>query len=183
MSNFDDAVKNVLENEGGLSDQNKHDKGGITKFGISLRFLKSLDPAKLRAYGIYSETISDDDIKHLNRDQAKAIYKGEFWDQAPFEKITNPDVARYIFDAAVNMGINPAVKIAQRAVWAIMKRRTLTDDGIMGTHTIMAINHCNYLLLSALRSERGGYYRLIAQADADQQNNLNGWLNRAYESR
>ena len=180
MSNFEMAIDFVLKNEGGLVDS-PHDAGGITNYGISFRFLKSLSPESLKACGIY-EPVCEQTIRDLSLNQAKLIYQNEFWNHAPFEKIGNQEIVNYIFDMAINMGIAPAIKCVQRAIWAVMKRIGLKEDGIMGTQTLMSIQACGFLLLPAIRSERAGYYRLIAQSDVTQVSNLNGWLNRAYES-
>lgn len=179
MTHFDTAVSLVLHNEGGLID-NSYDKGGITNYGISLRFLKNIPTDRLKMYQIYDE-VTEDTIKELNINQAKKIYYNEFWIHAPFDKINNPDVVSYIFDAAINMGISPAIKCLQRAVWSVMKDRCIVDDGILGDETLAIVNRCDFLLLVALRSERAGYYRLVAQMDIEHSHNLNGWLNRAYK--
>lgn len=181
MSNFDLAVAYILKNEGLLS-ENPHDKGGITKYGISLRLLKSLDPDILKQAGIFDLTIDEDTIRHLTLDQAKAIYRLVFWDVAPFARINNQAICNYVFDIAVNMGISPAIKCVQRALWAKFKdRHVVLEDGILGNHTLSLLSTCDLNFISIVRSERAGEYRLIAQNDPIQTSNLNGWLNRAYE--
>jgi lysozyme family protein len=180
MANFDDAVNLVLKNEGGLISES-HDKGGITKFGISLRFLRGLDTSKLREYGIFEFPV-DETIRDLTIDKAKEIYRGEFWNAAPFDKIGNQEQANYIFDTAINMGISPAIKCVQRAIWSVMKRREIPDDGILGVTTLAGIQRCGFLIMPAMRSERAGYYRLTVAHDETQDANLQGWLNRAYEA-
>lgn len=179
MANFDEAYAYIAKNEGGLVD-NPHDNGGITNHGISLRFLRAVEPARLKAYGIYDIEPNADTIRGLRPETAKAIYRGEFWERAPFEKILNQDVANYIFDMAVNMGIAPAIKCAQRATWAVMCKRVLADDGILGEKTISMLRQCGFLLLPAMRSERAGYYRLAVKQSPDDAVFLDGWLNRAY---
>lgn len=179
---FDRIVDYVIRLEGKDVVDHPHDKGKITKFGISLRFLKTIPIENLKKYGIFDIEINEDTVRFLSLDQAKAIYKGEFWDQAPFEHIRNEDHCRYIFDMAVNMGIAPAIKCVQRASWAVMKRRELIDDGILGNKTLSMIERCGFLMMPAMRSERAGYYRLVAQNDSSQDDFINGWLKRAYES-
>ncbi len=179
---FDSAVEYVLNNEGGLVN-NPHDPGGITNFGISLRFLKSISVEKLKTYGIFSE--ESEDIVSLTKEQAKAIYRGEFWEHCKFDNINDQDCCNYIFDMAVNMGISPAIKCTQRACWAVMgKKDAIVDDGILGEKTLTLINYllrhnCGLELLYSMRSERAGYYRLIS-LDGNNKEFLNGWLRRAY---
>lgn len=178
MGEFNSAVVYVLQNEGGLQEDPK-DSGGITNYGISLRFLRSIKDSK--KYGINAETINSETIKELTLDQAKSIYKQEFWDHAPFERINNQNNCNFIFDMAVNMGISPAIKCAQRSCWAVLKQRNiLVDDGILGNQTIELMNRCSIYLLAAMRSERAGDYRLIAEKNPNDKEYLNGWLNRSY---
>lgn len=181
MSEFEPAVEFVLSNEKGLVD-NFHDRGGITNHGISLRFLKSLSVETLKKYGIFEE-VSAQTIRDLTIDQAKKIYHDEFWVNAPFARIGNQEHANFIFDMAINMGVSPAIKCVQRACWSVMKKRDLIDDGILGEKTLAAIQLCGFLIMPPIRSERAGHYRLIAQNDSEQNNNLQGWLNRAYEAK
>lgn len=181
MAVFDPAIALVLENEGGLED-NKADAGDITNFGISLRFLRSIPIETLKAYGIFvTDAIGADDIRHLTLDQAKALYRGEFWYHAPFCRISNQIVCNYLFDMAVNMGIAPAIKCAQRATWAILKDwEKLPDDGILGSASLDAINSCGPLLLTPLRAERGDFYRNLVEREPHNREFLRGWYDRTY---
>lgn len=179
MSDFEQAFKYLMKNEQGL-EVDPNDAGGITNYGISLRFLKSLPADKLRTYGIFEE-VSEQTIRDLRLDQAKSIYKGEFWSAAPFERLRNQDVCNYLFDSAVNMGVAPAIKCAQRACWSIMRKCDLLDDGVLGDRTLAIFGLCGNLMMAAMRSERAGYYRLIEHIGNNAQF-IKGWLTRAYES-
>jgi lysozyme family protein len=184
MSNFASALDYVLGNECNPHNidevtSNPNDAGGLTKYGVSLRFIRSLEIEKLHSYGIYSTEV--DDIINLTMEQAINIYKGEFWDSAQFQYILNQDNCNYIFDMAVNMGLAPAIKCAQRSCWSVMKKRAIIeDDGILGDQTIAVINTCGIYLLPAMRSERAGYYKLLVEHNPSQASNLQGWLNRTY---
>jgi len=180
MSDFDKALQYVLENEGGL-EEDSNDPGGITKNGISFRFLKSIPPERLRLYNI-AIYISTDTIRDLTLEQTKALYKGEFWDHAPFQAINNQTNCNFIFDMAVNMGIAPSIKCAQRACWSVLKdKNAVVDDGILGNETIFLINQCSSYLLPAMRSERAGEYRLIIEKNPIDVKYLDGWIKRSYE--
>ncbi len=178
MVDFDIAVTYVIENEGNL-EEDANDPGGITKYGISLRFLKAItDPKK---YGFSTDSINSDTIKELTIPQAKSLYKGEFWDHAPFERINNQSNCNFIFDMAVNMGISPAIKCAQRACWAVLRQRNVVvDDGILGNQTLSLLNQCSAYLLPAMRSERAGEYRMIVEKNPNEKEYLDDWLTRSY---
>lgn len=182
MSSFHEAVEFVLRNEKGY-ENDLNDPGGITNFGISMRFLKSLSENLRKKYGIFDPEITEETMKALTLNQAKLIYKGEFWNHAPFQEIQNQDHCNYIFDMCVNFGISPAIKCVQRACWAVMKRwENLKEDGILGENTLLAIKICGVFIMPALRAERGCFYRMIVEKHPEQKEFLRGWYNRTYNN-
>jgi lysozyme family protein len=110
--NFDQAFERLIGHEGGLS-EDPNDPGGVTKYGISQRVYPNVD------------------IKALTLDEAKAIYKRDYW--KPMQPDALPDGVRFdLFDMAVNSGLRQAVKTLQRAVGA-------EDDGVLGMQTLKAV--------------------------------------------
>jgi len=177
---FDTAVNYVLANELGL-EIDPSDPGGITNMGISLRFLRNVSPESLKRAGIF-EPVGEQTIRNLTLDQAKLLYRSEFWDKASFDRIMNQNLVNYLFDCTVNMGLTQAVKCIQRACWAIMNdRQSLTDDGNLGNKTLDAINQSGFYLLPVLRAERAGFYRRLVALDPSRNNDLKDWLNRSYK--
>ena len=177
---FNAAVEFVLANEGGFND-NPSDPGGATNFGISLRFLRQVPDERLKKYGIFGE-LSLDLIKEISSDQAKLIYRTEFWEQAPFGNIENERIRNYVFDCCVNHGMSFGIKILQRAMWAVFEKSdAIYDDGILGTLTINALDTISMSYLrTALVAERAGFVRLIAEIHPQEKDFLDGWLKRAY---
>lgn len=171
---FDEAVKFVLANEGGLC-EHPNDRGGITKYGISAAFLRSFGDR----YDRNRNGIVDDDIRALTQADAVEIYREHFWLEA-YERIQTTYIRNYIFDMAVSMSPAIAHKLLQRATWACAARKDyVIDDGILGAKTIAAVNRCIFLL-PALMAERAGYYRARASERQSQMVFLDGWLNRTY---
>lgn len=182
MADFTTAVNVVLGNEGGYVN-NPNDAGGATNFGISLRFLRDIPIERLRKYGIFKmpEELGVEDIKDLTADQARLIYKGEFWDHARFNEIVAQRACTYIFDMAVNHGIGQAIKLAQRAVWAMYGVMSVVkDDGVLGDESLHAINYLGNSILGCLASERAGFMRYLALKNSKDEEFLNGWLSRCY---
>ena len=180
MSDFDIAVRFVLLNEGELS-ENPNDSGGITNFGISLRYLREIPGERLRKYGIF-EPIDEDTIRHLTVDQVKLIYKEEFWEGNNFDQIESQNLCNYIFDMVVAHGIAPAIRLLQRGICAeALSRNYLRDDGIMGIDTISRINIIGDYLLGTLVGIRGEFYRHVASHRPKDDVNLDRWLNRCYD--
>ena len=96
MADFAKALSFVLGNEGGFSND-PNDAGEATNYGISLRFLRSLPDDKLRAYGFY---VPPDVVagEKMLLTQATNLYKGEFWDAAPFFwRDTAPELGELCF--------------------------------------------------------------------------------------
>lgn len=111
--NFELAVDIILMVEGGYSN-NPKDKGGETNFGISKRSYPKLN------------------IRALTRDEAKAIYKKDYWDRCQIDLL--PEKIRLIvFDAAVNHGPTAACMFLQSVA------RT-DQDGMLGRITLSVIN-------------------------------------------
>lgn len=133
---FEKAILKTLKQEGGLTD-NVHDRGGITKYGISFKFLKSVNPKATR-----------EDIENLTKQQAKDLYKTYFWDKVKADKIKSYPIASQLFDIAVNSGVSCAVRLIQQACNYF--NCNLIVDGIIGNKTINAINSLDEVLLNIM---------------------------------
>ena len=180
MANFDACVAYVLSHEGGLT-KDKADPGGITNMGISLRFLREVNGDRLKQIGIF-EPVAEQSIIDLTLDQAQKLYYSEFWLNAPFEKIINNILAKYIFDMSVNHGLVEAVKLTQRACCAAQKMKDyVKDDGIFGAKTISAINQASFMLIPALIAQRSGYIRQLVAVNPKLDVFLDGWLTRCFD--
>ncbi|PXX41664.1 glycoside hydrolase family 108 protein [Undibacterium pigrum] len=116
MNNFDICITPILKNEGGISNH-PLDAGKLTKYGISQRSYPKLDIAALTA------------------EQAKSLYKRDFWDANQLDQFPLI-VAFEFFDCAVNCGAGTAARLLQRAVG-------VAEDGIVGPITLAAIGKLN----------------------------------------
>ena len=105
---FETAFRFTVSHEGGYVNDAR-DPGGETKFGISKRSYPNLD------------------IKSLTLEQAQAIYKRDYWQQASCERMPTK-IAIAVFDAAVHHGPKTAIKLLQRAL-------RVADDGEYGRIT------------------------------------------------
>lgn len=171
---FARAVDIVLCHEGGFADVNG-DRGGPTKYGISLQFLKNMPDGDINLDG----QIDREDVDALTRDQAIDYYWREFWSKHNYGKFSDWKLAAKLFDFAVNMGPVRSHKLLQQALRSLGVK--LAIDGKLGPSTLKAANAApRDSLLAALRSEAAGYYRLIAHINPDQEKFLEGWLKRAY---
>ena len=115
---FETAVQYTIEEEGGFSDH-PDDRGGATKFGISIGFMRRIDP-----------DVTTEDIAGLSLEEAKDLYKVHFWDRIRGDDL-QPPMALLTFDMAVTSGQGDAVRTLQATVGAY-------EDGIIGPVTIGA---------------------------------------------
>ena len=176
MAHFDSCVQYVLRHEGGLS-QDKADPGGITNFGISLRFLREVDADTLKRIGIFGE-VTEQTIRELTQEQAEKLYYSEFWVKAPFDKIQNGINGKYIFDMSVNHGMVEATRLTQRACCAAQKVKDyVKDDSLFGAKTLSAVNQASFMLIAT----RAGYMRQLVAVTPRLEVFLDDWLTRCFD--
>ncbi len=122
---FNNALAFVQRWEGGWVDD-PHDPGGVTKWGITIRTLiaKGLD---LNNDGVVDRR----DIRDMTPDQARDIYRRDYWIGAACPRLPEP-LALLQFDCAVNQGVGRASRILQKSVRA-------KADGIIGKRTLAAV--------------------------------------------
>lgn len=124
MTPFDIAFQEVVGVEGGYS-SDPHDRGNWTGGAIGSGEMKGTK------YGISARCYPTLDIRNLTLDNAKVIYRRDYWnpihaDQLPLS------LAILVFDSAVNQGIETAARLLQAAVHA-------TPDGNIGPATLAAV--------------------------------------------
>ena len=179
---FDEIVENVIiRHEGGYNDI-AEDKGGATNFGISLRFMKGLDPedSDINDDG----HVSKEDIRALTTEDAKHLYRKYFWDHYNIAQFRAKILQAKMFSLLINMRGRTAMRCMQRAIRSCGVK--VKDDGLFGDQSRLALRKSLELydetaLLTALRSEAACIYRMIVKRDPSQSKFLNGWLNRAYD--
>lgn len=128
MDFFESAFALVVSVEGGAS-HDLSDPGGATKFGISQRAYPALD------------------IARLTLEEAKALYRRDYWD-AHRCGLMPWAWALAVFDGAVNQG--DAVTLLQRALGT-------AQDGVVGAETLALLSQADpeaFPTFLALRAER-----------------------------
>lgn len=103
-----------------------NDRGNWTSGKIGVGELKGTK------YGICAMSYPHLDIENLSLEEAKQIYKKDYWDKCKCDYLPNA-LSLAVFDYAVNSGIKQAIKDLQRSLG-------VTVDGIIGNQTIGAAN-------------------------------------------
>jgi lysozyme family protein len=161
MSNFIKAVNKVLEHEGGFVNH-PDDKGGATNWGITQKVYEQF----------LGRPVSINDIKNMPIDNAKSIYKSNYWDAVKGDYIKSYAKAFMLFDQAVNRGPRSAIKQAQRVSGT-------TPDGAIGPKTLEAINKMpEKSFIDNFITESESFYRGLVASNPSQSVFLKGWLNR-----
>lgn len=145
---FDAFIERVLAHEGGYVNH-PADPGGETNWGITKRSYPALN------------------IRELTREDAKAIYRRDFWDRVRGDQLP-PELAFQALDAAVNHGIGNAVRWMQRAA-------DVADDGVIGPVTLDAIACTDPAdLVLKFNAERLAFYTKLRTFDTFGR----GWVRR-----
>lgn len=165
MADSSKLVPFILSWETDKYTNNKNDRGGATKFGITLATWRKVGYDK-NGDGVLNE----EDVKLLTEEDFHRVFKQNYWNACKADKIQDQSVANMLVDFAYNSGVSRAVKYLQKTLG-------VTADGIIGRNTLSAINGSDgKILFERFKKERKNY--LIRIAVGEQKNNLEGWLRR-----
>lgn len=164
MPSIDEHIDKIIELEGGFTND-LVDRGGPTKYGITLATLSSI-----------KEGATIDDVKNLTREEAKDIFKKLYYYRYGINRLS-PQIQPVVLDAVILHG-PIALKWAQQAI-AKITGRNLEIDGIIGHQTEQA-SRCVEAsafkrLFSAYRTEA---VSKLVRRHPEQGKFLKGWLRR-----
>jgi len=174
--------------EGGYAN-NPADKGKETYCGISRRFHPTwsgwnvIDDKKLL------NPIKNNTIFSELADLVEKFYFYNYWRAIGGDSITDRDLAQEMFDTAVNMGVQTAVKFLQRTLNILNNKQgywpDLVVDGAIGPKTIKCLDTANIMSKSTLVNTtftviRGSRYIEILEKHPDQEVFAVSWLSRLW---
>lgn len=131
MANFKTYEKKLQEAEGSGYHNKPTDKGGPTTSGITYS-----------TYKLFFPNNTFEQFKKMTYADWYFIMKNGFWDRCRADEIKNQSVAEIFVDWTVNSGWE-RIKNVQKIVG-------VTQDGIVGPKTLVAINNCNQQALHYL---------------------------------
>ena len=156
----------VLLAEGAEYTNYPSDKGGPTKYGITLKTLRTIP--------FYAEADAED-VKNLTPEAAKTIYSNMY--VTPFLFVTNPIIFKFLFNGAVQHGVAGMVRILQSSM-------NIPVDGILGQRTKAAVlarssdSETAQIFLARLVAARCNYYADILHKNESQRVFAAGWMRR-----
>jgi lysozyme family protein len=146
---FERAFEHVIGLEGGETND-PEDGGGHTRFGISKRAHPEVN------------------INTLTLDQAKSIYRFDYWEPLHCDEMPWP-LSMMVFDCGVNQGLNTAAKTLQRAL-------NVEQDGVIGKVTLAKAKTAGTETCALFLAYRAIRYNDTKNAGIY----LKGWLKRLF---
>lgn len=174
MQTDDQIIDDILEREGEAYTDRPADRGGPTKWGITL--------ATFREFAPY---LSPEELKRLNRSDAKTIYMTLYVHRPGFDRLLFAPLRALMIDAGVHHGPERAIRLAQGLF------KGLLIDGILGPKTLAKLNNGTLqdVIYSGFVAARCVYYGQIIAGDPElirarkagfhlQAENAHGWARR-----
>lgn len=158
----------------------QYDRGGATKFGVTLSTYQMWCNQTVIVYVSCDKDnngiLNANDLRLTTLKDVFPIYQIRYWDNWNLNKINNQAIAELICDMLVNQG--PGRNFAHtKAIQKMLGMKK--QDGVIGSRTIRLINKCNpSIFYNQLFLYRYRYYYAIGQGR--QRKFLRGWLNRIY---
>ncbi len=187
MAIFDIAFDKTMKFEGGYSN-NPTDYGKETYKGVSRKYHPTwrgwliIDSYKNKP-NFPLNLDKDAELQKLIR----IFYKEEFWDKLLGDQIVEQKLADELFDTAVNMSPNNAIKYLQSALNILNRNKKdyddIDEDGVIGSSTLSTINAYMSkrknieVLLTVMNVLQGMRYIEIMKNNPSQEEFAFGWFN------
>jgi hypothetical protein len=172
----DDSLNLILASEGGFQDD-KEDSGNYLPDGTLVGTNRGITPVALAEFkGVDPNSITVSDIKAITEDDARAIYRQNYFDKPKIGQLPQ-DLQASVFDMFINSGSN-AIKILQK-VAGLPKSQ---QDGLIGPDTLAAVTSAN-VSKSDYADSRIVFYKELVKKKPKTKKYLNGWITRANKYR
>jgi lysozyme family protein len=164
-------IDRLIQREGGYVNH-AADRGGPTNWGITQGTLS----------GWRGRPASIADVQALGKDEARAIYKANYFEKPGFGAVSDPELQEFLFDYAVNSGPGAAAKGLQTALQGMGLYKGAIDGGF-GPQSQAALKACNNIpeLYYRVKCERYELFLRFIGHDPAQAAFATGWANRMDE--
>lgn len=166
----DDIINATLEHEGTSFVHDPVDRGGATKYGITLDTYRTVFPLA-----------TVDTIKNLTRVDAVYFYTKFIYNKYKLDAIPS-SIRDVYFDMIVNHGPGTAAKLVQKVVNQNIDK-PIPVDGVVGPKTLYQIALVDQRNPTALRQQlidrRNVFYDRIVDSNPTQKKFINGWKTRS----
>jgi hypothetical protein len=160
---FEKCFQLVIDHEGTKYTDHPADKGGPTKYGITLDTLRVTLPSA-----------TAHDVEHLTLGQAKIIYKQRYYEQVRGDELPSDKIALVMFDMGVLRGTGRIIRDMQKIV-------NTAVDGKFGPMTMAALERTpEVVVVRELLQTVQLHFVNIALDNPSQMVFLRGWMNRSH---
>jgi hypothetical protein len=135
----------------------------------------------INSHSFPSEFAAINAVPQADRGPAvRNFYQTKFWNQW-YAALATDDLAKRVFDEAVNGGPGTAVFMLQRAVNTLLPEDAqINVDGGWGSNTVGAANYCDQpTLVANFITARITHYKAIASGNPTLASDLPEWIARA----
>ena len=170
--NYSKCIEFVLAREGGYVND-PLDPGGATNLGITLATLQSWRGGN----------VTSADVQRLTRAEAERIYRARYWAAAWCPDLPS-GIDLLVFDAAVNMGIEPSLNFVRSQLGMSIKMRNQHKVFLRTEKHLLPVERqkmfdrlsgaCMPGLIVGICERRRSYYRSLSTFKTFG----NGWLRR-----
>lgn len=159
----------------------KWDRGGVTRNGVTVGFLKGISDKTLADLNKDGK-IDVNDVKLVTPEVAKKLFHREFWEGGRAYCCPRLTAMAY-YDFSVNSGSGNAAMCLQKAIDTLRPGTIIAYAKNLGPKTREALKKFtdkqdDFDLAIEVCRKREAFVRAIADNDLSQKNNLKGWLNR-----
>lgn len=175
MASFDKAIINTFKAEGGF----QKDATDNANYVNSVLIGTNRGISAQGYYGFYKKVPTVNDIKNLTVEQAKQIFKGNYWDKVCGDFIVNQSVAELMFQFVIGSGSSQISDIKDIANKVGGKSILILNDLPITKLDAAHINTLNQELFHARMKEwRFELYNRIIAKNPAKKKFLKGWQNR-----
>ena len=173
MATIDTFFEDILKKEGGFQNDTK-DNGNWTggKTGVGKLVGTNLGitaPVLAKWRGVKASTITEEDIKNLKPEEAKAIYEKKYFLDTGINKLPE-EIQGNVLDMAINSGPSRAIKLFQKAAG-------VAQTGVIDEKTIEVAPTVSNNIYADSRSE---FYKSLITKNPDKYKRYEkGWMKRA----
>lgn len=160
----DEIIDAIIQREGGYVND-RHDRGGATKFGITAGTLGS--------WRGQTQPATAEEVRQLSVTEAREIYREQYVNKPRFNLIADGRLRAQLVDDSVLSG-------PRAAITSLQVELGVKPDGLLGPVTIDAANTADAgILRRKLVVARSLRLARIVQKDTTQARFIVGWLSRA----
>lgn len=176
MASFEKAIVNTFKAEGGFQNDTTDTANYVN--GICIGTNKGISAQGYYAY--YKKVPTEADMRNLTTEQAKAIFKGNYWDKIGGDLINNQSVAELMFQFIIGSGASQLSDLKD-----IANGISPVDVDIPEVDKPFTKQECEFINAldqakyhAALKTWRFAWFDLVVLRNPKKEKFLQGWKNR-----